>query len=170
MLRSPYILWPPFTALRSVVEAPSRYDIPPQSRRPADLDNYHYPCRPRISGRGRPRRCDGTNSGADGKPHSLDAPSRSEPRQSCGGLRRQMVHRRRAQKEIGRKLSHLADGSESRLTITQSSDPDFIGRQAFQKLGVGQAMREKLPFSAPAVALSPRVHTITETPAKPWLK
>jgi hypothetical protein len=58
-------------------------------------------------------------------------------------------------------------------TITNATDSDFISGQALQKLGSRLnpiTLREKLSFSAPAVAFSPKVHTIKEAPARPWVK
>ncbi len=59
------------------------------------------------------------------------------------------------------------------VTITHSNDSDFISGQALQKLAAKlspMALRDKLSVSASAVAFSPRVHTIKEPPARPWVK
>ncbi|HYE19729.1 MAG TPA: nucleotidyltransferase [Tepidisphaeraceae bacterium] len=59
-------------------------------------------------------------------------------------------------------------------TIGQSRDPNFIAGQAMSKFGVSldsHALRRKLGgIGAPAVMVTPKVHVITATPAKPWTR
>jgi hypothetical protein len=57
--------------------------------------------------------------------------------------------------------------------IAHSTDSQFISEQALQKLGSRlnpSVLQEKLVFSVPTVAFSPKAHTIHEAPARPWEK
>ncbi len=66
----------------------------------------------------------------------------------------------------------LAQAKADLASITESADLDFIGGQSLQKLGASVnpvTLRQKLSLSSLA-AVPPRVHVITETPAKPWVK
>lgn len=56
--------------------------------------------------------------------------------------------------------------------IGQSRDADFITEQAMTKFGAtlsAASLRSKLGAGAPAVITTPKVHTIIETPARPWI-
>lgn len=57
--------------------------------------------------------------------------------------------------------------------IQESRDPDFISEQAMLKFGAtmdASSLRRKLGGAATAVYTAPRVHVISETPPKPWMR
>lgn len=67
----------------------------------------------------------------------------------------------------------LSQAQADFASIFQSADPEFISKQALNRLGArlsASVLREKLVFAAPAVSTFPKAHAITEIPAKPWTK
>ena len=65
----------------------------------------------------------------------------------------------------------LAQAKADFESIRTSTDTDFIAELALKKLGAridsGELLR-KVGFGTPLVRQAPRIHRISETPARPW--
>jgi len=67
----------------------------------------------------------------------------------------------------------LAQAQSDFKVIASSTNVDFISEQAMEKFGSAlnaKEFRRKYGLTTSAVAASPKIHHITETPAKPWCR
>lgn len=67
----------------------------------------------------------------------------------------------------------LQQAQEDFAKIGQSRDADFIAEQVREKFAStidARKLRDKLGLGAATVITTPKIHTIIETPAKPWMR